>query len=332
MTSDTFTVGAYVLGAPTAPRALVRHEDLLQAYANGAVDDDREAYLSHFVFGSEMRDHYRASRNSVAGYAGPCWARFVVLDIDRPDIGAALADVRRLVQEIDRRYPECEGDVPVFFSGSKGFHVLVELAHKPPPAVGFNAVARTFAEAIAARAGVEIDRGIYDVNHLIRLPNTRHPRSGLFRRRISEEALMVLDPEGILESARYPDESGIPTIERKADAIAADWVEAERETARQAEARVAIRRDRGQADERAPRYLLDLPRFGVGEGERHATLFRAAAWLTEQGAPPSLAHALLFEAGCDVGLSPADAARQIACGISHAARQAAVAGEGGPDG
>jgi hypothetical protein len=38
--------------------------------------------------------------------------------------------------DIDR-YPETVGDVPVWFSGSKGFHVAVELAHKPPPAVAF---------------------------------------------------------------------------------------------------------------------------------------------------------------------------------------------------
>jgi integrase len=42
-------------------------------------------------------------------------------------------------------------------------------------------------------------------------------------------------------------------------------------------------------------------RFGVDEGERHQTLFRCAAWLTEQGAPPPLVAALLTEPGNDVG-------------------------------
>ena len=73
----------------------------------------------------------------MAGFAGPCWCRWLVLDIDRADLVDALADARRLVQTIHQRYPEMEGDVPVYFSGGKGFHVLVELAHNPPPAVGF---------------------------------------------------------------------------------------------------------------------------------------------------------------------------------------------------
>src|SRR5262245_41971879 len=133
MSDPLFNVGAFVLGAPTSSRALVQHAGLLNAYAEGAIDDEREAYLSHFVFGPEMGTHYRANRNSVADFAGPCWCRWLVLDIDRADLAEALADARRLVQALDQRYPEMSGDVPVYFSGGKGFHVLVELAHSPPP-------------------------------------------------------------------------------------------------------------------------------------------------------------------------------------------------------
>src|SRR5262245_39948092 len=202
-----FNVGAYVLGATHNPRALVRHDDLLTAYADGAMaerDETREAYLSHFAFGLEMRTHHAANRHSVAGYVGPCWCRRLVLDIDRPDLAEALADARRLVAMIHDRYPEAEGDVPVWFSGGKGFHVAIELAHHPPPAVGFQHVARTFAGAIAARAGVRIVTGIYDANHIVRLPNTRHPRTGLLKRRIDAGALFQLDLTGILELAKHP--------------------------------------------------------------------------------------------------------------------------------
>ena len=93
MTPTPFNVGAFVLGAPTSPRALVRHADLLTAYADAALEDDREAYLSHFAFGAEMQTHYAANRQSVAGFAGPCWCRWLVLDIDRAD----LTSLRHLI-------------------------------------------------------------------------------------------------------------------------------------------------------------------------------------------------------------------------------------------
>jgi len=325
MTADTLNVGAFVLGAPTSPRALVRHGDLLAAYADGAIDDEREAYLSHFAFGPEMETHYAAHRNSVAGFAGSCWCRWLVLDIDRGDLGDALADARRLVAFLHERYPELEGDLAIWFSGSKGFHVAVELAHNPPPAVDFQRTARTLAEALAARGGVRIDTSVYDVAHIIRLPNTRHPRTGLFKRRIDTEALFALDIDGIRRQAAHAAGDGMPAVRTPPAQLAADWRDAEAMARRQHEARVATRCDSGTINARAPRYFLDLLRFGVHEGERHQTLFRCAAWLTEQGAPPSLCSALLTEPGRDVGLSPRDVDRQIACGIEHARKQCGTA-------
>ncbi|HET6575908.1 MAG TPA: hypothetical protein VFG68_20065 [Fimbriiglobus sp.] len=331
MTADAFNVGAFVLGAPTSPRALVRHADLLTAYADGAIDDEREAYLSHFAFGADLQVHYAANRNSVAGFAGPCRARWLVLDIDRADLADALADARKLVTLIHRRYPEAEGDLPIYFSGSKGFHVLLELAHDPPPAVGFQHTARTLAEALAGRAGVKIDTAIYDVNHIIRLPNTQHPRTKLFKRRIDADALFRLDIDGIRKHAAHPAGDGLPAVRTVPAQLVTDWHEAERLTARATEARAAVRRDSGTAGTRAPRYFLDLIRFGVPEGERHATLFRCAAWLSEQGAPPSLCSAILTEPGRDVGLSPTDVGRQIQCGIDHARRQRGASADPRPD-
>ncbi len=335
MTTPCHDVGAYVLGAPTSPRALVQHAGLLNAYADGEIEDEREAYLSHFAFGPEMQAHYAANRHSVAEFAGPCWCRWLVLDIDRADLVDALADARQLVRFIGRRYRELEGDVPVYFSGNRGFHVLVELAHNPPPAVGFQHVARALAEQLAAGAGVGIDTGIYDVNHLVRLPNTKHPKTGLFKRRIEFDALFALDVPGIRAAAQHPAGDGIPAADACPELLPGDWLAAARDTARATEARAARREaNAGAADARAPRYFVDFLRFGVDEGERHQTLFRCAAWLTEQGAPPSLAAALLTEPGCDMGLSPRDVDRQIACGIEHATRQrAAVAPEAelGPD-
>ncbi|MFO0842093.1 MAG: hypothetical protein U0797_06780 [Gemmataceae bacterium] len=316
MTTTCHDVGAYVLGAPTSPRALVRHADLLAAYADGEIDDAREAYLSHYAFGEEMQAHYRANRNSVAGYAGPCRCRWLVLDLDRPDLVEALDDARRLAATIAERY----GPPAVYFSGGKGFHVLLDLTHAPPPSVGFHRVARTLAEALATLAGVKIDGSIYDVNRIVRLPNTRHTKSGLFKRRIDADALLRLSIQGVLDLASTPCHDGIGPPWEPSDRLAADWADAERLAASAAEARAA-RRDPGTPDARAPRYLLDLLRFGVPEGERRPTLFRCAAWLTEQGAPPSLCHALLTEPGCDVGVSPKDVARQVDCGIAHAQRQ-----------
>lgn len=324
MTADAFTVGAYVRGATDSPRLLCRHLDLFAAFADGLMIDrdvTGEAYLSHFAFGPDLAAHHAANRGSVAGFAGPCGGRWVVLDIDRPDPAAALADARTLVAFLHRRYPEVEGDVPVYFSGNKGYHVLLELAHRPPPTIGFHRTAKALAAGVAAGAGVGIDPSVYDLAHIIRLPNTRHPKTGWYKRRIDADALFRLDAAGVRAHARHPAGDGIPAARRVPEELVRDWADAEQRAGRVAE----VRAEHGRSpDLRAPKFFLDLLRFGVAEGERHHTLFRAAAWLTEQGAPHPLVSALLTEPGRDAGLTPADTERQIRCGIDHANRQRAV--------
>jgi hypothetical protein len=288
MTAPTYNVGAFVWGVPTSPRVLVQHGDLLTAYADAILDDDREAHLSHFVIGPEMQTHYAGNRLSVAGFSGPCWARWVVLAIDRADLADALADARQLVTFLHQRYPEAEGDVPIYFSGGKGFHVLVELAHQPPPAVGFHRTARTLAEALASRAGVRIDPSIYNIAPIIRLPNTSHPRTGLFTRRIDAEALFALELDGLRRHVTHAVGDSIPAVRTPAAQLAADWREAEAATLRQHDARAAARCDCGPTDARAPRYLLDLLRFGVDTGNRDpASLLHA---LPARGAIPAAGH------------------------------------------
>ena len=227
---------------------------------------------------------------------------------------------------LHRRYPEAEGGVPVWFSGSKGFHVGVELAHAPPPAAGFPHVARAFAEQLARDAGVVVDTGVYDTARIIRLPNPRPPRTGLYKRLLDADALFRLDVAGIRRHAAHPAGDGIPTVATVPARLPADWRAAELAAAAAADARAAARGAGAHApDARAPRYLLDFLRFGVAEGERHHTLFRCAAYLAEQEAPSAVVFALLTEPGEDNGLAPWDVARQIRCGIDHAARQRAAA-------
>ena len=321
--TETYNIGAYVQGSPSSPRVLVRHDDLFAAYVSGQMAERgevREAYLSHYAFGRELQQYYAAHRNSVAGYNGPCCCRYLIMDIDRDDLTAALADARRLVMAIHERYQI--HDLPIWFSGSKGFHLAIELAHHPQPAVGFHRTAKAFAELIAAAANVPIDTSIYDINHIVRLPNTKHPKTGLYKRLIAVDDLMRISVEGIRRHAAQPGADEMPEWTGDVARLAADWQTAEEVVRHETERQAVIRSAAvTQPDRRAPKWFLDFLRFGVEVGERHKTLFRCAAWLTDQGAPPSLFYALLTEPGCDVGLAPKDIERQIHCGIEHALKQ-----------
>src|SRR5262249_28738914 len=183
-----------IVGPTWERRRPVLADVAFRAYA--ACDDraqvEREAYLSAFCFGL---DFYRLleSTGSTAGFAGACGSAWLWFDIDRAgDLAAALADARRLAAFVLARYPTLDDDdVLAFYSGSKGFHVGIPSSlWGPAPAGTFNRVARRFAERLAERAGVAIDGGVYDKVRAFRAPNSRHPKTGLHKRRLSHDELL----------------------------------------------------------------------------------------------------------------------------------------------
>jgi hypothetical protein len=317
MTAD-YDVGVLVAGPVSAPRHLVEHRRTLEAFADGDVEFDAEAYLSHYQFGPEMESHYKRNGGSVAGFMGACCCRWLVLDIDRSSIDSALADARRLAGFLAERY--LLDDLPIYFSGARGFHLMVELAHRPAPSTMFPAIAKAFARFLADGAGVAIDESLFDRARIVRLPNSKHPKTGLFKRRIDLDILPFFSPEALREHCAGPAGDGLPVWRGDTGKLAADWAAVEAVAGRVAEAR-AERRAEFVPDTRAPRYYMDFVRFGVEPGGRATTLFKCSAWLTEQGCPEKLVSALLTEPSLDSGLTPSETARQIKCGIEHAQRQ-----------
>jgi hypothetical protein len=294
----------------------------LRAYAaaDPKARPEREGYLSAFAFGRDLLGYLQDNGGSTRGYDGPCAAPFVWWDIDRPgDPGRALNDARRLAGQVLDRYRGLDDDgLLLFFSGDKGFHVGLPTAlWAPSPSAGFNRVARRFADALATRAGVEIDTGVYDKVRLFRAPNSRHPRTGLHKRRLTVDELMRLPAEGIRRLAAAPEPFDPPAPTARCDRAAADWTEAEAAVA----AADAARRERQPTPAdwtaRLNRLTMEFIRDGAAEGDRHRLLFSAAANLAEFGCPALLAHALLTEAALDSGLPPREVRRQIECGLAY---------------
>src|SRR5262245_47784419 len=119
--------GFRVRGSPTNRRRLVDAGAALTGYAtcDKRAEVEHEGYLSVYTFGGEFRRHLE-EMGSTKGYDGPCWAPFIPWDIDREgNLDAALRDAGRLAAGLLERYRTLnEDDLLLFFSGSKGAHVL----------------------------------------------------------------------------------------------------------------------------------------------------------------------------------------------------------------
>ena len=201
--------GFRVVGHRAGRRRLIDWRAAFAAYAtcDPGAHPEREAYLSHFTFGPDFAA-YLERNGSEAAYGGPCGADWLFWDIDRPgDLGRAIRDARRLAGAILDRYRELDDDaLLVFLSGGKGLHIGIPTAlWGPPPSPCFHETAKRFALAHAERAGIVVDALIYSKTRLFRAPNSRHPKTGLFKRRLALDELMHLEPAAIVELARHPE-------------------------------------------------------------------------------------------------------------------------------
>lgn len=281
----------------------------------------RESYLSAFQYGDDFCRHLETT-GSTAEFSGDCWAAFLWFDIDRADVSVALTDARRLAVTNADRYRLDDDDVLAFYSGSKGFHLgLPTSLWQPKPSANFHKIARRFAGHLAELAGVTIDTGVYDKVRLFRAPNSRHPKTGLHKRHLPLDVLMMLSLDGIQKLAAEPAPFDLPKPTATSDQAVADWLDAEHHVERQGEANAARRAEsrRAGSSPTLNRSTLEIIRDGstLANGDRHRMLFSAAANLAEFGCPAMLAHALLTEAGRDSGLPPKDVHRQIECGLAH---------------
>jgi hypothetical protein len=309
-----------IVGPTSGERRLVDAAAALTGYAacDPRAETELEAYLCAFAFPEEFRRHLDKT-GSTRGYTGPCGGPFIWWDIDREgDLEAAREDACRLVTVLMDRL-DLEGDelLLIFFSGSKGFHVGLPTAlWNPEPSALFNRIARRFAERLAEEAGAVVDSGVYDKVRAFRAPNSRHSKTGLYKRRLSYEELMHLKLDRMPELAQHPEPFDLPAPTFRSEQAAAYWREAE-EWVRQQAGEQARRRVSAVDNPSLNRATLEFIRNGAEEGDRHRLLFSAAANLAEFGCPPALAHALLTEAALDSGLPPNEVHRQIECGLNY---------------
>jgi hypothetical protein len=316
MTTSEFRYAFRVLGGCYEPRRLVDAAAAFTAYAacDPRAECGREAYLSAFRFAADFVAHLKAT-GSTADFAGPCWSPWLWWDIDSDELQYAHKDAGALAAFLVERYAVEPGDLLLFFSGSKGFHLGLSTAlWSPSPSADFHRMARRFAERLAELASVTIDCGVYDRVRAFRAPNSRHPKTGLHKRRLTFDEL--LGPlAAILELAKTPTPFDVPTVTKTSEAAAADWQAAADLVAREGEAKAA-RRAAGNGSPTLNRSTFDFIREGAVAGDRHRLLFSAAANLGDFHCPLPLAVALLEDAALDSGLSPKDVRRGIECGLS----------------
>jgi hypothetical protein len=317
-------VGGFVDGSLYAVREVVQAERLFAAFheSDDSIDTEREAFTTVYQYPRrEYVEHVRRV-GSPKGYDGPAACCRIVWDIDRPDPVAALVDARTLAQFIINRYGE--DGFGAHFSGHKGYHLSVVAPCGFHPLPHTPALVRLLALTVALAASVAVDPAIYDRQRLFRLPNSRHPKTGLHKRFLTVKELFALDAERIRDLARHPAGYAVPRTDELNANLEADWLECERRVLAGTPAKfgATTRRDAPSSCPVVPHFVRSFIGFGdVADPGRAVTLFRCAAALAEAGTPPAVVVGLLEEPALKCGLDASEVEKQIRDGIEHGARQ-----------
>lgn len=134
------------------------------------------------------------------------------LDIDAEgDLDKALLWARTLVEFFVSQLGLSEPAVRVWFSGSKGAHIIVD-----PVALGIESSATLTADirvvalelvrhlAAQGAADMTIDRAVYSLPRMLRLPDQVNPKSGLHKIELRHHELFQLTADQIMDLARQP--------------------------------------------------------------------------------------------------------------------------------
>jgi hypothetical protein len=171
-------------------------------------------YATYFFFSDELLTYMsvaaQGSTPTIAGYEGKVWAPFFPLDLDHPGLTPAH-DAAKLLHStfIDdwRIAPEA---IQVYFSGSKGFHLMLDtrvfgkIAPSKNLPVIFDAMRRHLAQTLPEPLRDTVDLSIKDRARLLRLPNTMHEKSELYKIVLSAAELQSFRPDEVRELARRP--------------------------------------------------------------------------------------------------------------------------------
>jgi len=122
---------------------------------------------------------YADTNKTVRDYNGICHSEYLFFDFDSPHADLALDEVRSFTGKIIEKTPDSIiDDMLFYFSGNKGFHVLIK--QELEPSIELPEIVKKYCFALGKNFST-FDRSIYDKTRILRIPNSKHRKSGLYK-------------------------------------------------------------------------------------------------------------------------------------------------------
>lgn len=169
-------------------------------------------YATYFLYSDEVLTYLSMRAGgagpTIAGYEGKVWATHFPLDIDHEDLSVSLQAARQFAKLFLASWKVDAKGLQVYFSGQKGFHLMLDtrlFGHVVPSKslpLAFASLRRHLAQELPGALRETVDLSIKDRVRLLRLPNTAHEKTGLYKILLSAEELAALSAGEIRKRAR----------------------------------------------------------------------------------------------------------------------------------
>jgi hypothetical protein len=188
-----------------------------------------DCFSTYFLYTDEifayLSTHVEAGHPSIGGYRGKVWASFLPIDIDARETEKALEAARQIGRTFIHEWKIPPEACHFYFSGSKGFHIFLDirLFGRVSPSQHLHQIFSTLREDIVYSFET-LDRSLIDLTikdsvRLLRLPNTLHAKSELYKIPLDFDEILSDSIADIQSKAKKPralrftDETGlIPNV------------------------------------------------------------------------------------------------------------------------
>jgi hypothetical protein len=157
------------------------------------VDTTHDWYQSAFYYNQEQYDIFKKT-GSIRNIEDVTTTKLYFDLDDKTDPARALLDARTIVKKL-----HTVGDPEIYFSGQKGLHIIVETNKEmTPEQVSFAA------QKLAGKLPT-MDLVVYNASRILRVPGTKHQKTGLYKFPLTKKELLTLSIDEIKAKAKSLD-------------------------------------------------------------------------------------------------------------------------------
>jgi replicative DNA helicase len=258
------------------------------------IDEDKDWYTSLYYYGEDAMKHFTDHGNSLAGFNGAALTNRLFFDFDSSDLEESKSDVRKLLVLLDHEGVNVPQSTNVYFSGNKGFHVEVLIDKELTPEQ-LKEVCSSIAQKFET-----FDPQIYNINRIIRLVNTKHQKTGLYKIQLDPYCLKTWTIETIKDKAKQKCELKPATTPFVAENLLLKYRTPTKSVPVVVDASESPEGIRGldkvdfnKCPAHVPRCIYALSKGVMMPGERSRVFFRLAAYYRNQGLDKEVTHRIL---------------------------------------